>query len=171
MNASQCERFIAKVQVLTDRDCWEWQGARQFGYGVFQLGVGVAKKAHRLAWEWEHGPIPDGMCVCHHCDNPSCCNPSHLFLGTPQDNVRDRNAKGRQAKGKSLAQAVRASGIYERVPRGSQCHASKLMPEDVRDIRRLRSEGMTQQALADKYGIKRESVRDILRGRNWGWLV
>ena len=76
--------------------CWVWIGAKTNGYGVICIGGTKTRQAHRVSWELENGPIPDGMCVCHHCDNPSCVRPDHLFLGTRADNNRDRDAKGRQ---------------------------------------------------------------------------
>lgn len=79
--------------VLTE--CWVWKGARGGkGYGSKMIR-GKAYRTHRLAWEWVNGPIPDGMMVLHRCDNPPCCNPNHLFIGTNTDNMRDMVAKGR----------------------------------------------------------------------------
>lgn len=91
-------RFWAKVN-RTD-GCWEWQASRNnYGYGLFHVGVGAAGRirssAHRFAYELAHGPIPKGLNVCHSCDNPPCCNPAHLFLGTQRDNVLDAARKGR----------------------------------------------------------------------------
>jgi hypothetical protein len=75
--------------------CWLWSGSLGTGgYGLCGHQKRV-KRSHRIAWELTHGPIPDGMVVCHRCDNPPCCNPAHLFLGTLADNVRDMVAKGR----------------------------------------------------------------------------
>jgi hypothetical protein len=78
-------------------DCIEWKGARtRDGYGE-KWWKGGKKRTHRIAYEWAYGPIPEGLCVLHKCDNPPCCNPSHLFLGTNHDNQQDSLRKGRHA--------------------------------------------------------------------------
>lgn len=88
-------RFLSKVRRGASPDCWAWNGARNSaGYGALNTDAGVVL-AHRLAWALANGEIPDGMFVCHRCDNPSCTNPSHLFLGTHADNMRDMMEKGR----------------------------------------------------------------------------
>ena len=87
------ERFWNKVD-KTD-DCWNWTASKNIqGYGYFRFD-GKMRKAHRMAWLLVNGEIPDGMCVCHTCDNPGCVNPIHLWLGTNQDNMDDMNNKGR----------------------------------------------------------------------------
>ena len=94
------ERFWSKVSVGRRCDCWIWMGAKHpTGYGNFGIG-GNTHKAHRVAWELAVGSAPAGMCVLHLCDNPSCVNPAHLFLGTHADNMRDMAAKGRASRGK-----------------------------------------------------------------------
>lgn len=89
------ERFWSKVQKGGPDECWEWQAGRhKFGHGKFRLPTGHIG-SHRMAWQLTYGPIPPGMWVLHHCDNPPCCNPRHLYLGTAQDNTRDREVRGR----------------------------------------------------------------------------
>lgn len=89
------EKFWAKA-ALDDKDvCWPWRGTKNTqGYGWIRF-QGGNWRAHRLAWVFTVGKIPEGMLVCHKCDNPSCCNPKHLFLGTHRDNSLDKYAKGR----------------------------------------------------------------------------
>ena len=82
-------------QRVTERGCWEWTGARHtFGYGLITVG-NKSLSVHRVAYAELVGPIPQGHSVLHRCDNPPCFNPEHLFTGTQRDNMRDRNAKGR----------------------------------------------------------------------------
>ena len=90
------ERLWPRVIVMPS-GCWEWQGYRNAcGYGVMRHNRKSAL-VHRAAWEVEFGPVPAGLVVCHHCDNPPCANPGHLFLGTVRENALDMTAKGRSA--------------------------------------------------------------------------
>lgn len=92
------ERLWEKIRKAGPDDCWEWTRATAgFGYGIIRVGgtPGRLVMTHRLVWELTNGPIPDGLCVLHSCDNPPCCNPAHLHLGTKADNMRERRERGR----------------------------------------------------------------------------
>lgn len=92
-------RFTQKID--KSDGCWVWTASKNSsGYGTFKFD-GKNIRAHRFAYELWIGVIPEGMHVCHNCDNPSCVNPEHLFLGTHQDNMRDKKNKGRNNNGMS----------------------------------------------------------------------
>lgn len=143
-------RFWPKVDRSGGPDaCWLWTAGKQGkGYGQFFRSKHHPVGAHRFAYELTHGPISDGLHVCHRCDNPPCCNPSHLFLGTPADNMRDKTTKGRNpgnptAKGghrkvtdaEALAMAahIAAGETYEWVGRQYGVAPSTVL----RNVRRL----------------------------------
>jgi hypothetical protein len=144
------DRFWSKVDQRGE--CWLWTGATDgLGYGYLgnTLRMG-AKKAHRVSYELHRGPIQEGLCVCHHCDNPSCVNPSHLFLGTQADNNADMVRKGRGSD-----------------KRGEANPNAKLTFEKASIIRNLYAGGMTQQAIADKFFVSQNVVSRIVRGARW----
>jgi hypothetical protein len=108
---------------------------------------------HRAAWILTNGPIPVGLCVCHRCDNPTCVNPAHLFLGTHQDNMRDAIAKGR---------------FKFPVPRhGTQNNLAKLTWPFVKDIRAAYAAGESLSDLSRRLGYARSTLREVVNGRNW----
>ena len=99
------DRFLRRIKAASTYGmpgrCWEWPGRRQqAGYGQLRAWgkSGSVVSVHRLAWEAANGPIPKGLWVLHTCDNPPCCNPAHLYVGTAKDNSRDCTARGRRAK-------------------------------------------------------------------------
>ena len=138
---------------MTIGPCEEWPGARQGdGYGVVRH-EGKVVLVHRLAWAREHGPIPDGMHVLHECDNPPCRRLSHLFLGTPLDNARDKFAKGR----------ARVLGV-ENVN-------AKLTDDAVRDIRARRDRGEPIKLVGAAHGIDPSTVVHIHKRRRWAHVA
>lgn len=157
-------RFWIKVKKGAAAECWPWIGARQAtGYG-FMFASGSPRRwllAHRFSYELASGAsIPevivgsDGVAgktqVCHTCDNPPCVNPAHLWLGTLRDNQRDKTHKGRNADN-----------------RGPRNPRAKLTESDVAEIRALRGEGLTQQAIAGRYGVAQATISKILIGQRW----
>jgi hypothetical protein len=145
------ERFWSKVDKRGPDECWEWTAGRPDGkYGRF-FWYGKQTPAHRCAWESVNGSIPDGKDILHSCDNPPCCNPSHLRPGTNLENVHDRDNKGRGAR-----------LFGERNPR------HKLRLEQVIEIReRYIPRKTSEEKLAKEYGVGREAISKIIRGENW----
>ncbi len=129
--------------------CWNWTGSTHIqGYGRIKKN-GVDMLAHRASWEIHNGPIPPGMCVCHKCDNPPCVNPAHLFLGTHQDNMADRDAKGRN---------VHAWG--------ERAGSAKLTWVKVAEIRKLKGV-VSQRAVAKQFGVTQCTISCIQSGKTW----
>lgn len=143
---SSATRFWARV-IVSD-GCWGWKGSTvKGGYGKIEdPRTRKATLAHRLSWELHFGPIPDGLCVLHRCDNPPCCRPEHLFLGTPRDNVMDSIRKGRMRR------------------------FSRLTPESVSRVRRMAADGRPAYAIAKEFGVDRMTIVMCVRRRTWAHI-
>ena len=144
------ERFNANW-VANEHGCHVWQPPKKgAGYGSMRYN-GKDQLAHRIAWQEKYGAIPEGMCVCHKCDNPACVNPDHLFLGTHADNMRDMTSKGRHPY------------------RYGEDHArAKLTNEQVRHIRSLRE---SSNVLARLFGVSKRTILNVRHGYTYGAVV
>jgi hypothetical protein len=147
------ERFHRRWRTMVDvqgpEECWPWQGRPDAkGYGFVKV-YGTTTRVHRVAWALaNNGWPPPGQVVRHTCDNPPCCNPRHLELGTVADNVRDCITRGRRANGEPLAQ-------------------SRLTNTDVLAIRRRAQDGETARQIAPDYGVTRQCISLVIQRRNW----
>jgi hypothetical protein len=147
---SEIDRFWEKVNKLQPSECWEWQGSSNHdGYGIFLRERGTKQvRAHRVAWELEKGPIPDGLCVLHKCDNRSCCNPGHLFLGTKKQNMEDAKEKERHAHGSRHGRAI-------------------LDEVEVQKIRKRCFNGERVSRVAREYGLAPVTIFKAAIGKSW----
>jgi len=145
-------RLWKRVAVGWEGECWPFEGYCHPTRGYGQMGLGSRDQGlgetHRLAYEFFFGQIPQGMCVCHQCDNPSCCNPNHLFLGSHADNMADMKRKGR------------GSGAI-----GSANRNFRISHTEVEEMKELVSAGMTKVAVADRYGVTPQYVGQLVNGR------
>jgi hypothetical protein len=136
------ERFWSKVKKTNG--CWIWTGYRKPGYrqGYGEVRMdGRTQRAHRVAWKLINGPIPLGLFVLHHCDNPSCVNPDHLWLGTQKENMRDSRIKGRWLHKLTEAQ-----------------------------VRTIRASHESHRTIGHQFGIAHRTVGHIKEGKKWAWL-
>lgn len=151
IDSTTLKRFWSKVDVVPGC-CWEWQaGTDGKGYGKFRF-QGKRWFAHRLAYALYVGHIPETLFVLHRCDNPSCVNPNHLFLGTQKENIQDAAKKGR---------------LSER--RGEKNTNARLTEEQVLAIRALKGK-ISQREIAALFGVARSTIDDIHSGRTWKHL-
>lgn len=142
------ERFLEKIS-KEPSGCWHWTGQKNAaGYGMIWKDR-KAQRAHRISYALFRGPLNADQVVCHHCDNPQCVNPDHLFKGTRLDNNRDAAKKGR-------------------TPLGEKHGNSKLTEAQVRLIKHS---SKSLSILAKKFGVSKTTINNIKRGRGWGWLT
>ena len=144
-------KFWPKVKQGAPDECWPWTGSlNSKGYGHFRISKRIAV-AHRVSYTIHFGPIPQGLFICHRCDNPVCVNPNHLFAGTNRENVDDMLSKGRQC-------------------RGEDHQLAKLSDEKIGEIRMRWATRLTQQKLADEYGISVGALNIALYHKTWKHL-
>ncbi len=139
-----------RLAVYIDRSagpdaCWPWTGPKASGgYGLVSAKPRPIR-AHRAAYEAVHGPIPDGLIILHACDNPPCCNPDHLSLGTHATNARDKIVKGR-------------------APRGESHPNAKMTDAEIVEAKALRGFGLTYREVATRFGVSGAGIRHIILG-------
>lgn len=146
------EDIVTKVnsQILYVEGCFIWTGASD-KYGRITI-MRKTYSVHRVVWMLTNGYIPEGVCVCHTCDKPLCCNPAHLFLGTDKDNAIDRNRKCRQARGERVGNSL-------------------LTELQVTSIRKYYSLGKSQKSLSEKYRVGAATIGQIVRRETWKHVV
>lgn|SRR5688572_3733080 len=134
-------------------ECWpaRWR-KNNHGYSMAKFRGRSPQLVHRLVWVSVHGAIPNGLHVLHRCDHPWCCNPTHLFLGTHQENMKDRDLKGR----------LKTTHLC-----GEQNGHSVLTENDVLAIREIRKTGLSYQKIADQFGVTKRSIINVIQRRTW----
>lgn len=144
-------RLLRSILINAKTDCWEWQRTKnRKGYGQIGIKSGKMVATHRLSYQLHKGEIPEGLLVCHKCDNPSCVNPEHLFLGTNSDNIKDSFRKGRNCN------------------KGQNSPTAKLKKEQVIKIRELSKTGKNQREIAKLFPFVSEStVHLIVKNKTW----
>lgn len=150
----EADRFWEKVDTSGGEDaCWLWTASLDGkGYGQFTRRDRSQARSHRIAWEFTHGPLTSDQVLCHTCDNPRCCNPAHLFIGTQADNIADMHKKKRWSPTPSP---------------GSRNGNARYTEDQVREIRRLRAEGMSRAEIAARFGVTVGSIKNILSKARW----
>lgn len=152
-------RFWAEVEILKSNQCWEWTAGNDGKYGSFGIcrnGKTITLKSHRVAYFIAFAVDAGALDVCHHCDNPPCCNPEHLFIGTRSDNLQDMIRKNRR--------------VWKGMP-GETNHRAKLSDSQVLDIRKRYSEGeFSQRAAALEFDVAHSLISRIVIGSAWPHL-
>lgn len=160
-DVSPLERLNSLITVDNSSGCWNYSGRKdKNGYGIFAAkSLTASRRAHRISWIIYNGKIPKGMCVCHKCDNPTCVNPDHLFLGTIKDNNNDKMIKGRTPKGTSHAH------------HGTNHPSSKVNEEQVKYIRNEYNRGKSVAEISKEMELRPVHVWKITHWVTWKWLT
>lgn len=155
MKFKMTEKLIHRFwkSVSKSNSCWNWSGRSTRGYGYINIVDPKTIGTHRFSWILHNKEeIPEGFVICHKCDNPSCVNPEHLFLGTPLENMADKISKGRAYVKLAYLNA-------------------KLTAEQIREIRASYvPHKVTQKILAEHFGVSRENIHYIIKGKSWEHL-
>lgn len=161
------ERLISNTDKCKNpKACWNWlKSKNEKGYGKTR-SEGKLHYTHRLSWELVNGKIPVGLFVLHKCDNPSCINPNHLFLGTSKDNFEDMMKKGRSNHPTGIRHGSKTKP--DKVVRGEKIFTSKLNTSLVLEIREIKkSTGVSNNVIAEKYGVTPPTIRHIVNRTSW----
>lgn len=152
MDKAIVDKFWSHVQ--RGDGCWTWtKGRMTAGYGQLKI-KGRQVGAHRVAWVLTNGPIADGLYVCHHCDNPICVRPDHLFVGTNSDNQKDAVKKGRNK-------------IAAHRARGMSNHAAKITLEMSARIIEMSRQGIPKMRIGRELGVSPRQILDVVQGKHW----
>jgi len=147
------ERFLSKIDAKDENGCMLWTASKdKNGYGYFRVSTKRKEFAHRYSWEETSGKISDNLFVLHKCDNPSCVNPEHLFLGNHQDNMDDMSKK-------------------HRAVHGNKHHKTKLTEQEVREIRVLYQNNNSQRSLAAKFNVTKNAIKCIVNNKTWKHVI
>ena len=154
LKGSNLEEKLKLNSIENENGCWIWQGSKSnHGYGSVSVSRGKTMLVHRLAFKLWCGELPDYLFVCHHCDEPLCVNPNHLFLGTNQDNIDDKIFKGR---------------AYTGIHKGERNENSVLTEYKVKEIKKLLMKGsQSQSEIAKAFGVSKQCITDIKLDRVW----
>lgn len=156
LSEKDIEKFWKYVDKKSEDECWGWHAVKDGnGYGMLKIN-GKMHRAHRISWVIHNGDIPEGLCVCHKCDNPGCTNPLHLFLGTHQENMKDMRLKGRANPGQHTGET---NGLH------------KLTECQVKEIReKYIPYKYTLLQLAEEYSVSGAAIHKIIKFKNWKYL-
>lgn len=156
-------RFWSRVDIKDSSECWNWLRLKdKDGYGRICIDS-TDVRAHRLSYIIHYGEIPKGLLICHKCNNPSCCNPCHLYAGTPKENMQDCKNSGRLKSYENIRK-------YQQTHFGEKHPRAKLTENQVLKIKKLLSKGIKQGILAEKFNISRQTISNINVGNGWRHL-